>query len=188
MTVSDSAAYIEWICMFLLCVCSSSSFNDLQHGLVADSFAGSIINELHLSSCNLRASSLVSGLFSSSIAILYLDNLQRDALPLPFQQLSATARLFSASFFNPPGQPYAFRGPTVQEYLNSWSNLFDPCQSSLSLIHFRSAIRGKLKIPCLLSSCYLSGTVPTPVLPANVNLQVYLGGTCSVPVRLFSEP
>jgi hypothetical protein len=59
---------------------------------------------------------------------LKLDNVNWDKdYWTPIQQAMAHT-LFSEAFFNPPGQAYVFRGPTVEEYLASWSNLFSPCQ------------------------------------------------------------
>lgn len=119
------------------------SLNDLFSGLHARSFdriRWSSSAKLYLRNCRLRGSSLPQGVFEVSnaaeisLVTLFFNNINVDSSTdvaattnnrLPFDPLP-TRQLFSTQLFNPSGQPYAFRPPTLQQFEDSWGNFFDP--------------------------------------------------------------
>ena len=132
------------------------SLNDLAAGLHPRSFSGITwrggSGGLALSNCRLRSSSLPPGVFESNSSsgsgtasmALVLSNIVVVASPsasdtdtialqarLGLDPLASTRRMFSAELFNPPGQPYAYRTPTLRQFLDSWGNFFDPFPAGL---------------------------------------------------------
>ena len=133
------------------------SLNDLRSGLHARSFNGSSrLWQIGLSNCNLRASSLVPGVFDVAAELmspyswsLYMDNLATDLSGMDpttrdqrfphrglFPKVPLDPRLLSVSALNSPGQPLTNR-VTAARYLESWANFFEPLPAG---VFFKSAV------------------------------------------------
>jgi hypothetical protein len=149
------------------------SLNNLTiSGLHARSFSGiqrvQIYSQtLYLRNCRLRSRSLPAGVFDSNITAvavapytteLYLshidpdDSYRRSPSTLQFDPI-ATRKLFSTQLFNPPGQAYAFRPPTAQQFEDSWGNFFDPFPAGL----FYTAAVGSTYQPIPFADLWLGG-------------------------------
>jgi hypothetical protein len=147
----DSSGWPVFLCFY--------SLNNLRDGLLQDSFVNFKFQTLRLSSCNLRPYSLIPGMLASinptsAISALYLDNMDRSMMSARNQMLNQTANLFSAAFFNPPTENYALCSPTTEEYLNSWSNFFDPCQFSEHEFQFHLKSKNAVALfECVTQCC-----------------------------------
>ena len=135
------------------------SLNDLRSGLHAHSFNGSSqLQQIGLSNCNLRSSSLVTGVFDVDPAtspyswFLYMDNMGDDLSGgidsrFPYRGLSPKLpldpRLLSFSAVNSPGQPLTNQ-VTAERYLESWANLFNPFPAG---VLYTSAVGAVYKQP-----------------------------------------
>ena len=118
------------------------SLNDLRSGLHPNTFSGSSrLTRIGMSNCNLRSSSLASGVFDADPASLpsswslFMDNLDANlsgvdgGVRFPHRGMSPKLpldpRLLSFSALNSPGQPLTNQ-VTVACYLESWANFFSP--------------------------------------------------------------